>query len=70
MKTRVHRSEVRHQLGRLARSGGPQVSVRALEAGLGYPLAEASPEELRGVCAALAAVVDANIATVLTARPL
>jgi hypothetical protein len=64
MSTRLHRSEVRHQLDRLAREGGPKVSVRALEERLGYPLAEADHANLRGMYSALAAVADALTSTV------
>jgi hypothetical protein len=59
MTTRLHRSEVHHQLGRLARAGGPNVSVKAIEQHLGYPLVEADHADLRGIFSALAAVVDA-----------
>lgn len=60
MSTRLHRSEVRRQLGRLARCGGPTIPLRAIETGLGYPLSEAGIDDLRGVIAALSAVVDAT----------
>lgn len=59
MTTRVHRSEVRHQLSRLARAGGPNVTVAAIEQRLGYPLAEADQANLKGIYSTLAAVVDA-----------
>lgn len=60
MKTRLHRSEVMHQLGKLARCGGPRVPLRAIETALGYPLSEAGMDDLRGIIAALSAVVDAT----------
>lgn len=61
MSTRLHRSEVRHQIGRLARAGGPTVTVRAIERNLGYPLVEADHAQLAGIFAALAAAVDAVV---------
>lgn len=56
--TRLHRAEVRHQISRLARAGGPNVPVSAIERHLGYPLIEASHGDLKGVAAALAAVTN------------
>jgi hypothetical protein len=59
MTTRLHRSEVNHQIGRVFRAHGLSVTARDIEKHLGYPLAEAGITDLRGVIAALSAVVDA-----------
>jgi hypothetical protein len=59
MITRLHRSEVSHQIGRVVRAQGVAVSRKAIEQHLGYPLAEANVDELRGIIAALSAVVGA-----------
>lgn len=59
MSTRLHRSEVRHQLGRVQRRHGMTVVLDAVEKHLGFPISEAGVEDLRGIIAALSAVVDA-----------
>lgn len=63
MITRLHRSEVRHQIDRIARVGGPRITRESIEARLGYPLVEASMDDLRGIVAGLSAVYDAMIVT-------
>ncbi len=60
MKTRLHRSEVTRQLGRLAYGRGIKVSRKQIEARLGYPLAEAQLDDLRGIIATLEAIFDAT----------
>lgn len=57
MRTRLHRSEVMAQLGKLRRGHEIDVPLAAIEAELGYPLAEANMDEIRGVIAGLSAVV-------------
>lgn len=64
MNTRMHRSEVNHQIGRVARAQGITLTRRDIERALGYPLLEAGLEELRGVIAALDAVASAEPARV------
>lgn len=59
MRTRLHRSEVRHQLSRIVRAGGPRVTATDVERALGYPLIEAGTAELTGVIAGLSAVYAA-----------
>lgn len=60
MRTRLHRSEVNAQLGKLFRAHGLKVDRGAVEKALGYPLAEANMDELRGIIAALSAVVGTD----------
>lgn len=56
MSTRLHRSEVDRQATRLRHAHGIPITRRHIEARLGYPLAEAGIEDLRGIIAALDAV--------------
>jgi hypothetical protein len=49
------------QIGKLARAHNLDVTIAEIEADLGYPLVEASMEELRGVIAGLNAVVRARV---------
>ena len=67
MSTRLHRSEVRHQIDRIARAGGPRITRESIEGRLGYPLVEASMDELRGIVAGLTAVFDGIQATTVNA---
>jgi hypothetical protein len=67
--TRLHRSEVTMLLGKLRRAHGITVTRRQVEAALGYPLAEASMDDLRGVIAGLRVVVDAAAAVPPTVLP-
>jgi hypothetical protein len=57
LKTRLHRSEVQNQIGKLARGHEIQVAPKDIEEWLGWPLSEANMDEIRGVIAGLAAVV-------------
>jgi hypothetical protein len=63
MTTRLHRSEVRHQIGRLVRAGGPHISVKVIERHLGYPLSEADHANLTGIFAVLSAAADGRAGT-------
>lgn len=68
MTTRLHRAELSRRLGVLARGYDLDMVRKDIERHLGYPLAEASLEELRGVVAALAAVQDAHDRSAFEAR--
>lgn len=59
MSTRLHRSEVDRQIGRLRRACNIHITKEHIEAGLGYPLVEAGIEDLCGVIATLEAVFAA-----------
>jgi hypothetical protein len=60
MTTRLHRSEINAQLGKLRRAHGIKVTARQVATELGYPLAEANMDELRGIIAGLTTAVKAS----------
>lgn len=55
----IHTLEIELQVKRL-NAAGITATVAQIEAQLGYPIGEASRDELRGVIAALEAVYDAT----------
>lgn len=59
MTTRLHRGQIDRELGRLMRSHDLHVSCKKIAEQLGYPLAEANMDELKGIIAALSAVAGA-----------
>lgn len=48
------------QIGKLARAHNLDVTIKAIETELGYPIIEASMDELRGIIAGLNAVIQAR----------